>query len=112
MALNVQAAVVTFNPDPVALTVEPGTPAVAKIVVNSNSRAPHRLDLRVGSELAPGSTIPRGWISPLNVSLTTRRGSSATTNGLNVLVPADTPGGTYSAVVTSPGYAGHRAGGQ
>ena len=99
MAANVQAANVTFNPGSVALTVEPGKSAAVNLVVNADSRASYTINLRVGS-LAQGN-LPPGWLRPANVSLVARRGGvSAAAMSLVVNVPADTPGGTYTAVVT------------
>ena len=100
MAVSVQAANVTFNPGSVALTVEPGKSAVANLMVNAESRAPHTIYLRVGSVLAQGN-LPANWVKPANVGLVSRRGGGSTSPmSLAVYVPANTPGGTYTAVIT------------
>lgn len=101
MAVNVQAAIVTFDPGSIVLSVEPGQSAVANLEVNANSRVAYTISLRVGSILAPQGNLPPGWLRPADVSLAARRGgmTSATMN-LMVAVPTDTVGGTYTAVLT------------
>lgn len=102
MVANVQAADVRFNPGSVDLTVEPGESTVADLVVKGNSRNNFRMILRLGNLLTRDSTVPRGWISPVEVSLVAAtRGVTSTSSAvsLDVNVPADTPAGIYRAVV-------------
>ena len=100
MAVSVQAADVTFNPGSVALTVEPGKSAVANLMVNADSTVAHTIYLQVGSVMSQGN-LPPGWLSPVVVSLVAGvEGTSSSAMDLGVDVPADTPGGTYTAVVT------------
>ena len=100
MAVSAQAATVTFNPGSVAFNVEPGNSAVATLVVNADSRTPYSLYLNVGSVLT-GGNLPPGWLAPANINLIARTGGvSSTAIRLAVNVPAGTPPGTYTALVT------------
>ena len=98
MAASVQAANVTINPGSVALTVEPGTSAVANLVVTADSRTPYTIYLNVG-RIAQGD-LPAGWLRPVDLSLATRTGGVATSVlALVVNVPDATPSGSYTALV-------------
>ncbi|MCK4837819.1 MAG: hypothetical protein KAS94_03395 [Desulfobulbaceae bacterium] len=100
MAVNVQAADVSFAPGSKAITVEPGKSAIAKMVVNGSSTVPYTIYLRIGSLLDQGGNLPAGWLKPVIVSLTALGGEESSADmDLVINVPADTPAGTYSAVM-------------
>jgi hypothetical protein len=99
LVVSAQAANIKFNPGAVSLTVEPGKSAVATLVASADSTAPYTIYLNVGS-MTQGN-LPASWLSPANISLSARRGGvSSAGMRLAVNVPADTPGGKYSALVT------------
>lgn len=99
MAVSVQAANVSFNPGSVALTVEPGKSAAATLLVNVSSTAPvYIISMMVGS--AVEGNLPPGWLKQATVKLDPIVGGSSPSVNLEVNVPAGTPAGKYSAVVT------------
>ena len=100
MAVSAQAANVTFNPGSVALTIEPGNSAVADLVVTADSATGYTIYLRVGSVLGPDSNMPASWLNPAELGFVSRGGASSSRISLVVSIPADTPGGRYTAMIT------------
>ena len=96
LAINVQAANVTFDPAEARFEVEPGNSGRANLKVNGSSSGSYTLLFKVGSKLEKGN-IPIGWLSPAYVSLTSRTGEPTYSSmDLIVNIPPDAVAGTYS----------------
>jgi len=98
LALNVQAANVTFEPEVVKLKVAPGKTGRTAITVNGSSSNEYSLNFLVGSKQKSGN-IPRGWLTAAYLWLDSKaEGVSSRTMNLVVTVPADAKPGTYSGL--------------
>jgi hypothetical protein len=97
LAINVQAANVTFDPAEANFKVAPGEETKTTLTVNGSSTGPfHSLYFTVGAKLGNGN-IPPSWLNPTNVSLYSRTGgSSSSTMDLIVNIPPDAATGYYS----------------
>ena len=99
LALNVQAANVTFEPDVVKLSIAPGETGRTAITVHGFSIRAYSLNFLVGSRLENGN-IPRGWLTSAYVWLdSAQKGPSSRVMNLVVTVPPDAKPGTYSGVL-------------
>ena len=99
LALNVQAANVTFEPDVVKLRIAPGETGRTAITVHGFSIRAYSLNFLVGSRLENGN-IPRGWLTSAYVWLdSAQKGPSSRVMNLVVTVPPDAKPGTYSGVL-------------
>ena len=96
LALNVQAASVTFDPQDIKLQIAPGKTGRTAIMVHGFSNTAYSLNFLVGSRLK-NSNIPRGWLTAAYLWLDSQQeGPSTCTMDLVVSVPADAKPGTYS----------------
>lgn len=97
MAINVQAANVTFDPAAANFIIAPGEMSKTTLRVNGSSSEPaHSLYFTVGTKLGNGN-IPLSWLRPTNVILNTRTGgASSTVMDLEVNIPPDAATGAYS----------------
>ena len=99
MALNVQAASVTFDPEVVKLKIAPGETGRTAITAHGFSSKAYSLNFLVGSKLK-NSNIPRGWLTAAYLWLDSKTdGASSRTMNLVVTVPPDATPGTYSALL-------------
>jgi hypothetical protein len=99
LALNVQAANVTFEPNVVVLKVAPGETGRTAITVHGFSIRAYSLNFLVGSRLENGN-IPRGWLTSAYVWLdSAQKGASSRVMNLVVTVPPDAKPGTYSGLL-------------
>ena len=99
LALNAQAAKVSFDPSTVTLKVAPGKTGRTAITVNGSSRTTYSLTFMVGSK-RENCNIPRGWLTAAYLWLdSTPDGTSSTTMNLIVSVPSDARPGTYSGLL-------------
>lgn len=98
LALNVQAANVTFEPEVVKLKVAPGQTGRTAITVNGSSSNAYSLNFLVGSKLKSGN-IPHGWLTAAYLWLDSQaEGVSSRTMNLVVTVPANASPGIYSGL--------------
>ncbi|KPK31053.1 MAG: hypothetical protein AMK70_12885 [Nitrospira bacterium SG8_35_1] len=114
LALNVQAASVTFDPEVVKLKVAPGETGRTAITAHGFSSKAYSLNFLVGSKLENGN-LPRGWLTAAYLWLDSKtEGPSSRVMNLVVTVPADAIPGTYTGLlvpdnmrcsepITSPG---------
>jgi hypothetical protein len=99
LALNVQAANVTFEPQVVQLKVAPGEIGRTAIRVHGFSNSAYSLNFLIGSRIENG-TIPRGWITAAYLWLdATAEGTSSAVMNLIISVPPDAKPGIYSSVL-------------
>lgn len=99
LALNVQAASVTFDPGMAEFTVAPGETGRATITAHGFSSGPYSLLFSMGSGLQNG-TVPIGWLSPTYVMLASRSGgTSSTTMDIAINIPPDAIAGTYTGTL-------------
>jgi hypothetical protein len=114
LALNVQAANVTFDPNVVVLRIAPGETGRTAITVNGFSIRAYSLNFLVGSRMENGN-IPREWLTSSYIWLdSAQEGTSSRVMNLVVTVPPDAKPGKYSGLlvpddmrcsesITSPG---------
>lgn len=114
LALSVQAASVTFDPNVVKLKVAPGQTGRTAITVHGYSNSDYSLNFLVGSKQQSGN-IPLDWLTSAYLWLDAGLdGTSSRPMDLVVTVPPDAAPGTYSGVfmpddmqcsesITSPG---------
>jgi hypothetical protein len=99
LALNAQAANVTFEPNVVKLRVAPGETGRTAITVNGSSSSAYSLNFLVGSRIDNGN-IPRGWVTASYLWLDAKKeGTSSTVMNLIICVPADAKPGKYTSVL-------------
>ena len=99
LALNAQAASVTFEPKVVELKIAPGKTSRSAITVHGFSSTAYSLNFLVGSRFKNGN-IPRGWLTAAYLWLDAKaEGSSSCTMDLVVSVPPDAKPGTYSGLL-------------
>jgi hypothetical protein len=99
LALNVQAADVTFDPNTVALKIAPGETGRTAITVHGFSIRAYSLNFLVGSRLENGN-IPRGWLTSSYIWLdSAQEGTSSRVMNLVVTVPPDAAPGTYTGLL-------------
>ena len=99
LALNVQAASITFGSRVVEFKVTPGEIGRTTLMVHGFSSGPYSLNFRVGSRLE-NSNIPPGWLSPVYLNLTSRiGGASSTSMDLVVNLPPDAMVGSYTGLL-------------
>lgn len=99
LALNVQAASVSFNPPVADFVIPPGESGTKSFTLQGFSSNPYRLYLTVGSTLQ-NSTIPAGWLTPVGLMLYSRTGgSSFAAINLVANVPPDAVPGSYTGLI-------------
>jgi len=99
LALNVQAASVSFDPSMVTLKVSPGETGRTAITVKGSSKTAYSLTFLVGSK-RENCNIPNGWLTAAYLWLDSKPdGTSSTTMNLIVSVPPDAAPGTYSGLL-------------
>jgi len=99
LALNVQAASVTFEPLVVELKVAPGETGRTAITVHGFSNTAYSLNFLVGSRLEK-SNIPGKWLTAAYLWLdSSAEGTSTATMDLVISVPSGTKPGIYSGVL-------------
>ena len=99
LALNVQAASVTFDPSTVTLKVAPGETGRTAVTVNGSSKTAYSLTFLVGTKREK-CNIPHGWLTAAYLWLDSMPdGTSSTTMNLIVSVPHDAKPGTYSGLL-------------
>jgi len=99
LALNVQAASVTFDPPLADFKLAPGETGTTSLTINGFSPGAYTICLSIGSKL-DNSNIPAGWLNtayPLLISST--GGSSSATMDLVITVPADAAPGSYFGIL-------------
>jgi len=99
LAVNVQAANVTFEPSVVALKVAPGETGRTAITVHGSADKAYSLNFLVGARIENGN-IPHGWVTPSYLWLdATTPGESSRVMNLIICVPPDAKPGTYQSVL-------------
>ena len=100
LALNVQAASVTFEPPQVKLKIAPGEIGRTSITAHGYSNTAYSLNFLVGSKLKIGN-IPRSWLTAAYLWLDSKAegGVSSRNMDLVVTVPLGTTPGKYSGLV-------------
>ena len=99
LALSVQAAHVTFEPQVVKLKVAPGETGRTAVTVQGSSSKAYSLNFLVGSK-QENSNIPHGWLTAAYLWLdSTTDGVTSRTMDLVVTVPKDASPGTYSGLL-------------
>ncbi|MBW2466559.1 MAG: hypothetical protein JRF02_04595 [Deltaproteobacteria bacterium] len=99
IALNAQAASVTFNPPEVVLQVAPGQTGRTYIKVDGYSNKAYSLYFLVGTKRKK-SNIPHGWMTSAYLWLESETaGTSSNAMILVVDVPQNAKPGTYSALL-------------
>ena len=99
LALNVQAASVTFDPGEAVFKVAPSETDSASLTVHGFSSAPYSLLMMIGSKME-NSNIPPGWLVPVYLMLNSRDGGeSATSMNLAISVPPEATAGFYTGVL-------------
>lgn len=100
LALNVQAANVTFAPQAVKLKVAPGQTSRTALTVHGFSKSTYSLNFLVGSKFENGN-IPSEWLTAAYLWLDSKAegGVSSRNMDLIVTVPLGTTPGKYSGLV-------------
>jgi hypothetical protein len=98
-AINVQAANVSFDPNPVTLKVAPGETGRTAVTVKGSSKTSYSLTFLVGSK-RENCNIPHGWLTAAYLWLDSKAdGTSSASMNLIVSVPPDAKPGTYSGLL-------------
>ena len=99
LALNVQAANVTFIPGMVEYQAAPGEKGMKTIRTNGFSTRPYSLYLSLNSR-SEGGNLPLEWLMPADVRLNSRTGGgSSAILSLGVRVPVNARPGRYTGVI-------------
>ena len=99
LALNVQAASVTFEPQKVEMKIAPGETGRTSITAHGYSSTAYSLNFLVGSKLKIGN-IPRAWLTAAYLWLdSTAEGTSTCTMNLEITVPPDAKPGIYTGLL-------------
>jgi len=99
LALNVQAASVTFEPQKVEMKIAPGETGRTSITAHGYSSTSYSLNFLVGSKLKIGN-IPRAWLTAAYLWLdSTAEGTSSCTMNLEITVPPDAKPGIYTGLL-------------
>jgi hypothetical protein len=99
LALNVQAANITFNPGRVIFQVAPGELSTKSVIVNGFSGQPYSILFRVNSK-SEGGNLPLGWLSPVSLRLDSNTGGrSASMLNYTVRIPDNTKPGRYIGII-------------
>lgn len=100
LALNVQAASVTFVPQAVELKVAPGQTSRTALTVHGSSSNAYSLNFLVGSKLE-NSNIPGEWLTAAYLWLDSKAegGVSSRNMDLVVTVPLGAAPGKYSGLL-------------
>jgi hypothetical protein len=99
LALNVQAASVTFDPREVELTIAPGETGRSVITAHGFSNGAYFLTLRLSASRDNGN-VPPEWLGPSYLRLFSNTGgASSSPFNLNVSVPSDAASGNYTGVL-------------
>jgi len=99
LALNVQAASVTFDPQKVELKIAPGEIGRTSITAHGYSSTAYSLSFLVGSKLKIGN-IPHAWLTAAYLWLdSAAEGKSSCTMNLEISVPPDAKPGIYTGLL-------------
>ena len=99
MALDVQAADITFNPSVADFKLAPGESSTKSLTVHGYSPSSYFFLLRVGYK-QENSDIPASWLNQVYVLLDSNTGGETSKPmNLTINVPDDTIAGTYSGVL-------------
>jgi hypothetical protein len=99
MAVNVQAASVTFEPPEIKLKIPAGKTGRTALTVHGYSNTAYSLNFLVGSRLKKGN-LPRSWLTAAYLWLDAEaEGNSTATMDLVIEIPKDARPGTYTGLL-------------